>query len=103
MDLINLTDDQRLYLQTIYDYFHTEGRWPTHKYLERRFIQTHPDLDMEEIAQSLPAGLTNPVDFLIADSKATLTVPAIYQCWGSVQELSAFVLVIKICVETYFN
>jgi uncharacterized protein (TIGR02391 family) len=103
MESINVTDEQRLYLQAIFDYFREYGKWPTHTYLERQFIQTHPDLDIEEIAQSLPAGLTNPVDLLNTESKATLSVPAIYQCWGSVQELSTFVSVIEICVKIFFK
>ena len=103
MESINLTNEQRLYLQAIFDYFREYGKWPTHTYLEQQFIRTHPDLDIEETVQSLPAGLTSPVDLLNAESKATLTVPAIYQCWDSVQELNTFVSIIEICVETYFN
>ncbi len=103
MESMNLTNEQRLYLQAILNYFREYGKWPTHKHLERQFIRTHPDLDIEEIVQSLPDGLTSPVDLWNAESKAALTVPAIFQCWGSVQELNTFVSVIEICVETYFN
>ncbi len=38
MEPVNLTDDQQLYLQTIFDYLHENGKWPTHKYLVQ--IQT---------------------------------------------------------------
>jgi uncharacterized protein (TIGR02391 family) len=103
VESMNLTNEQRLYLQAILNYFREYGKWPTHKHLERQFIRTHPDLDIEEIVQSLPDGLTSPVDLWNAESKAALTVPAIFQCWGSVQELNTFVSVIEICVETYFN
>ena len=103
MESINLTDEQRLYLQAIFDYFREYGKWPMHTYLERQFLHTHPDLDIEEIAQSFPAGLTSQMDSWNTESKAILFVPAIYQFWGSVQELSTFVLVIERCVETYFN
>ena len=103
MEPINLTDEQRLYLQAIFDYFREHGKWPTHQYLERQFIRTHPDLDIEEIARGLPHGLTNEVEFWNVDSKAFLTVPAIYRIWGPVQELDTFVRVIEICVELYFN
>ena len=103
MESINVTDEQRLYLHAIFDYFREYGKWPTHTHLERQFLRTHPDLDIEEIAQSFPAGLTSQVDTLNPESKAILTVPAIYQFWGSVQELSTFVLVIERCVETYYN
>ncbi len=103
MESIDLTDEQRLYLQAIFDYFREYGKWPTHTYLERQFLRTHPDLDIEEIAQSFPAGLTSQVDSLNTESKAILTVPAIYQFWGPVQELSTFILVIETCVENYYS
>lgn len=103
MEAINLTDEQRLYLQAIFDYFREQGKWPVVKYLEGKFLRTHPDLDIEEIAQSLPDGLTYHVDFWNPESKVMLTVPCIYQCWGSVQELNTFVRVIEICVALYFN
>lgn len=103
MESINLTDEQRLYLQAIFDYFREHGKWPTHKYLERQFIRTHPDLDIEEIGRSLPNGLTSQVELWNVDSKAILTVPAIYQLWGPIQELDTFVRVIEMCVETYFS
>ena len=100
---MELSDDQRLYLQTIFDYYRGHGEWPTHGYLERWFFQWHPNLDIEEVVQSLPGGFTNPVNLEIANSKATLTVSAIYQIWESSQELDAFVQVIELCVSTYFH
>src|SRR5437899_4808349 len=103
MEPINLTDDQRLYLQAIFDYFQMEVKWPTHKYLERQFIQTNPVIYIEELVQNLPSGLTNEVSLGYLDSKAYLTVPGVYQCQGSRQLLDAFVNVIEICVDTYFQ
>ena len=103
MESINLTEEQRLYLQAIFDYFREHGKWPTHKYLERQFLRTYPDLDIEEIGRSLPNGLTSSVDLRNDDSKAVLTVPALYQHWGPIQELDTFVRVIEMCVETYFS
>jgi len=103
MASVILNDDQRLYLQTIFDYFQKEGKWPTHKYLERFFIRTHPDLDIEELVKTLPHGLTNPVSLDDANSKAYLTVPAVYQCKNSAQILDYFILLIKHCVELFFN
>jgi hypothetical protein len=37
---VNLTDTQRLYLQTICDYFRLHGEWPTHKQLDLTLINT---------------------------------------------------------------
>ena len=93
-----------LYLQAIFDYFQMEVKWPTHKYLERQFIQTHPDIYIEELVQNLPSGLTRSgVDPNYLDSKAYLTVPGMYQCLGSRQYLNAFVNVIELCVNTYYQ
>ena len=103
MKPVHLTDEHRLFLQMIFDYFREHAKWPTFKYLERQFVLTHPDLDMEEIVDSLPNGLTGPVSFYSQDSEATLTVPGIYQLWDPVQELSAFVYVIGLCVEVYLR
>lgn len=103
METINLTEDQRLYLQAIFDYFREQGKWPTLKYLEGIFLRTHPDLDIEEIAQSLPDGLSSHVEFWNPESKVILTIPAIYQCWGLVQELNTFLGVLEMCVGLYFN
>jgi hypothetical protein len=103
MALLELNDDSRLYLQTIFDYFRGLGEWPTHRYLEQRFFLMHPNLDIVEVVQSLPSGFTNPVNLGIADSKATLTVSAIYQIWGSAQELDDYIQVIELCVSTYFH
>ena len=98
-----LNDEHRLYLQTIFDYFQKEGKWPTHKSLERSFIRTHPDLDIEELVNTLPPGLTNPVNLNDSNSKAYLSVPAVYLCNNSAQILSYFLRVIQRCVEIFFN
>ncbi len=103
MASVRLNDDQLLYLQTIFDYFQKEGKWPTHKYLERLFIRTNPDLDIEELAQTLPPGLTNPVNLNDPNSQAYLSVPAVYLCKNSAQILDYFILLIKRCVEIFFN
>ena len=103
VELPELNEDQRLYLQKIFDYFREHLKWPTHRYLELWFFQTHPNLDIEEVAQSLPGGLTSPVDLRNDNSKAILNVSSIYQNWGTVQELDAFVRVVELCVDTYFR
>lgn len=97
-----LNDNQRLYLETVFDHFRANGKWPTHIYLDQFFFQTH-GLDIEEIVQSLPTGLTNPVNVRDANSKATLTVSAIYQCWGTVHELDVFAHVLELFVDAYMR
>ncbi len=36
MALPTLNDDQRLYLQTIFDYFHEYSKWPIYRYIDRK-------------------------------------------------------------------
>jgi len=57
MALPTLNDDQCLYLQTIFDYFHEHGKWPTYRYVDRKLTQIRRDLDIEKIAKSLPGTL----------------------------------------------
>jgi hypothetical protein len=104
MALSELNDDQQLYLQTVFDYFRGHAKWPTHRYLEQWFFQYHPNLDIEEVVQSLPSGFTSPINFsIMVDSKATLNFFSIYQNWGSVQELDTFIRVLELCVDTYYR
>jgi hypothetical protein len=81
MEQGKLTDEQRLYLQMIFDYFHEHGKWPTYSYLERAFHEGHPELDLDEIVESLPPGLSKPLSAFTfspagsANEEAILTVP----------------------------
>ncbi len=107
MESVNLNDQQRLYLQTIFDHFHENGKWPTYSNVERTILQTYPDLDIDEIVKSLPPGLSKPFNAYMFDvpgyaNKDTfLTVPAIYLCQGSQEDLTDFVRAIRFCVERY--
>ncbi|SRR6266700_973865 len=107
MESAILNEQQRLYLQTIFDHFNEHGTWPTYSYVERTLHQSHPDLDVDELVKSLPPGLTKPFNAYIfdvpglANEDAFLTVPAIYLCQGSEEDLKDFVRVISFCVERY--
>ena len=107
MEQEKLTDEQRLYLQMIFDYFHEHGKWPTYSYLKRAFHQGHPELNLDEIVESLPPGLSKPLrayTFSVAghtNEEAILTVPAIYLCQGAVEDLADFVQVLRFCVKRY--
>ena len=109
MEQEKLTDEQRLCLQMIFDYFHEHGKWPTYSYLERTFHQRHPELDLDEIVESLPPGLSKPLSaytFSVigsANEEAILTVPAIYLCQGAVEDLTDFVRSLRFCGERYYS
>ncbi len=104
MALPELNDDQRLYLQTIFDYFHEHGQWPTYRYIDRKLTQIRRDLDIEKIAKSLPAGFASTSSYnLRLEDEAILSISAIYLCAGSEEELADFVKTIIFCVERYFS
>ena len=107
MESVMLNEQQRLYLQKIFDYFNEHGTWPTYSYVERTLHQSHPHLDIDEIVKSLPPGLSKPFNAYIfdvpgyANEDTFLTIPAIYICQGSEEVLKDFVRVIRFCVERY--
>jgi len=107
METVNLNDQQRLYLQTIFDYFHVYGKWPTYRYVERTILQSHPDLNIDEIAKSLPPGFSKPFNAymfdvpIYANEDTFLTVPAVYLCHDSEEDLKDFVRAIHFFVERY--
>lgn len=100
---VSLTDNQRLYLQQIFDRFRQNNRWPTLGELDQWFTYYHPDLDIEEIWKSLPQGLTNYMDLNQLEKSATLTIPAIYQLKNNADALKAFLEILTLCVNTYMR
>lgn len=107
MESVILNEQQRLYLQILFDHFNDHGTWPTYSDVERTLLQSHPELDVDELVKSLPHGLTKPFDVYMfdvpgyANEDTFLTVPAIYLCQGSEEDLKDFVRVIRFCVERY--
>ncbi len=101
---MELSADQRLYLQTIFDYFHEHGKWPTYGYLDRKLTQIRRDLDIEEISKSLPSGWASAFAFnhdINAD--AVLSISAISICKSSEEDLANFIRALIFCVERYFS
>src|SRR5258707_6829273 len=103
MQPIHLTEDQYLYLQRIFDWLQQQNQWPTYHELDQWFDYYHPHLDIEEIWKSLPPGLTNSMDLNQPESRATLTVPAIYLLKNNAHVLSSFLELIKFCVGAYMH
>lgn len=100
---VNLTGEQRLYLQQIFNCLRQDNRWPTFGKLDHWFTYYHPDLDIEEIWKSLPQGLTNYMDLNQPESQATLTIPAIYLLENNRDALSIFLVLLKRCVDAYMS
>lgn len=100
---VNLKEDQRLYLQQIFNRLRQNNRWPTFGELDQWFTYYYPDLDIEEIWKSLPQGLTNYMDLNQPENQATLTIPAIYLLENNRDALSIFLMLLKRCVDAYMR
>lgn len=101
---MELAEDQSLYLQNIYDYFHVHDQWPTYRHIERVLSQVRRTLDIEEIAKSLPMGFATAFAFNHdLNAEAILSISAIHLCKGSEEDLADFIKVLRFCVEKYFN
>lgn len=73
---MELSDIQRLYIQTIFDDFHVRGVWPVYGDVERKISQVHRAFDMRAVARSLPAGFANGFAFTVdRKQEAVLIVP----------------------------
>ena len=93
---MELSDIQRLYIQTIFDHFHIQGIWPTYGDVERKISQVHRDFDMRGVARSLPSGFANAFAFNIdRKQEAVLNVPAVHLCNGSERDLADFIRVLQ--------
>ncbi len=101
---MELSHIQLLYIQTIFDYFHEQGMWPTYGFVERKISQAHRDFDIRGVASSLPNGFGNAFSFNFdRNQEAVLRIPAIRLCKGSDEELADFVRVLQYCVDKYFS
>jgi hypothetical protein len=102
--LPELTKDQRLYLKTIYDYFHVEGKWPTFLWVENTILQSHPEkrpsFDLAEICKDLPDNFVSKFSFNNQyKDKAMFMVPVLYYFPEAKEEIDEFIKVIGFCVE----
>lgn len=101
MEPVELTQEQRLYLQFILDHFRAESRWPAHRQVDQFFYQADPDMDIEEIWKSLPPSLTSYLDINLLDNTASLTLKGFYALEPDAPEFALFLRVLDLCVKTY--
>src|SRR5438445_7556875 len=94
-DGMNIQEQQRLYLQTIFDYFREKAEWPTYRYVDKKLFVDR-SLDAKEISASLPNGFANGFRF---DSdlvdQAMLLLEAIRMCNDSEIELVNFLTAVR--------
>jgi hypothetical protein len=98
---MNEQNHQRIYLQTIFDYFHEKTEWPTYRYVDRKLFND-VGLDAKEISTSLPNGFANGFQFdTHLGDQAMLSIDAIRLCNGSEGDLADFLTAVRFLVERY--
>jgi len=102
---MNLQDRQRIYLQTIFDYFHKHAEWPTYRYVDKTLISIDPNIDAKEISQSLPNGFANnfPSFNNPLDAPAVLWIEAISRCDNSEGDLEVFIAAVHFFVDVVYK
>jgi hypothetical protein len=82
-------DQQRMYLQTIFDYFHEKAEWPKYNYVDKKLFSSDPSLDAKEISADLPNGFANGFRFdSDLGNEAILSLEALRTCDNSVQPVT---------------
>src|SRR5260370_11530529 len=101
-ELPELNDDERLFLQTIFNIFRVKGKWPTYDDVDRIITHKHPDFNMAAVSKSLPDGFAAGFGFdRRYDQEAFFIAPALYYCQGAEEEIADFIRVVPLCVERY--
>ncbi len=101
-ELPEFNGDQILFLQTIFNVFHTKGKWPTYDDVDRIITQKHPNFNMEAVSKNLPDGFAAGFGFdRRYDQEAFFIVPALHYCQGAEEEIADFIRVVRLCVERY--
>jgi hypothetical protein len=100
---MNRSDQQRIYLQTIFDYFHENAEWPTYRYVDNKLFSIDQSIDAKEISESLPNGFANsfPSFNNPLDAPAVLSIEAIRTCDNSEADLTDFIAAVRFFVDMF--
>ncbi len=98
---MNIQEQQLLYLQMIFDYFHEKAEWPSYRYMDRKLFND-AGIDAKEVSASLPNGFANGFHFdnNLGD-QAALSLEAIRMCNGSEGDLADFLTAVRFLVDVY--
>jgi len=104
VELPELNEYQRIFLLTIFNYFHQEGKWPTYLWVENTIRNTYPTIwpnfDMAEVSQSLPGNFAGGFSFNHQyGQEAVFIAPVLYYFPGAKEEMDDFIRVLVFCVE----
>jgi hypothetical protein len=104
VELPELNEDQRLFLKTIFEYFHKKGKWPMYLWVENTIRKTYParwsTFDLVKVCKSLPDGFASGFGFnRNYEQKAGFIAPALYYFPEAKEEISDFIRVVRFCVD----
>ncbi len=98
---MDIQDQQSLYLQTIFDYFHEKAEWPTYRYVDKKLFND-AGIDAKEVSACLPNGFANGFHFdNDLGNQAVLSLEAIRMCNGSEGDLADFLTAVRFLVDVY--
>ncbi|HEX4704121.1 MAG TPA: hypothetical protein VH352_18485 [Pseudonocardiaceae bacterium] len=92
-----MTTEQRLVLQSVYDWFREHGEWPTFVSIDRPLRRKH-GLDTRAVIQLLPGSLIVkplPATWFAAEDKLRLRLPGIHVCDGGREDTERFVRLLR--------
>lgn len=99
---MNRQDQQRMYLQTIFDYLHEKAEWPKYSYVDKKLFSSDPSLDAKEISADLPNGFASGFRFdSDLGNEAILSIEAIRTCDSSEGDLADFMTTVHFLVDRY--
>jgi predicted nucleotide-binding protein len=104
VELPVLNDEQRLFLKTIFDFFHVVGKWPTYLWAENTILRAYPEkrseFDLAEMCKSLPDGFASGFGFnRNYEQEAGFIAPVLYYFPEAKEEMSDFIRVVRFCVD----
>src|SRR6266567_76751 len=104
VELPELNEDQRIFLLTIFNHFHHEGKWPTFLWVENTIRDTYPTIwqnfDMAEVCKSLPDNFASGFSFNHQyQQEAAFIAPVLYYFAEAKEDINDFIQVLGFCVE----
>ncbi len=98
------SEDQRLYVQTVFDFFRDDARWPTYRQVEQILRKINRRLNIDDITKELPDGYAN--SFALhhnLDEEAILSLKAIKECQNSEEVLKDFIKAMGLFADMYYE
>jgi hypothetical protein len=97
---MQLQEQKRKFVQTIYDYFRENAKWPTYVQLDQIFVDEDEGLDVADISKEMADGYANLFVYSQPwEEPATLSLRAIRECKNSEEDLDNFLRSIRLFAD----